>query len=306
VPEALCRKRGCWRAIERGCHLPRSILASLKRRINTLGLCLATWPVRLLGDELRGQLLEKMFESSTLEITTADRSIRFATPTPTLQWRARTALSKEPDTIRWIDRFRPSDVLWDVGANVGVFSLYAAAVRGVRVLAFEPSAENYMILCRNVDINGLADLIVAYCVALSDKTKLGVLNSASRTIGGALHQFGERGDSSVYWSNNQCMYYQGMPGFRIDDFILQFNPIFPTHLKIDVDGLELGILRGAAATLADDRLVSVMVELSSTDHKEREAGMELMTGAGFRLQARGESQASGDAAAANHFFVKQV
>jgi len=283
-----------------------TVLDGLKRRAERLGVRLASWPVRLLGDEPRGRLIEEIFDSMTFDVPVGAKSFRFATPTPTLRWRARTALSKEPDTIGWIDRFQPDDVLWDIGANVGVFSLYAAAIRGTRVVAFEPAAGNYMMLCRNVELNGLDNRVVAYCLALSGETRLGVLNSAERALGGALHQFGERGDSSVYWSEAGCIAHQGMTGFAIDDFIRLFNPPFPTHVKIDVDGLELPILRGAAATLHDRRLSSVMVELSLTDRAECELGLELLSQAGFELVAQGERQQAGGAAAANHFFARKL
>ena len=45
--------------------------------------------------------------------------------------------------------------------------------------------------------------------------------------------------------------------FTVDDFIVRFAPRFPTHIKIDVDGLEAQILEGARNTLADTRLKSL-------------------------------------------------
>src|SRR5881394_2354315 len=65
--------------------------------------------------------------------------IRFYCPAPLPEWRARSILIKEPETLEWIDDFRKGEVFWDVGANVGVFSLYAA-FRHATVYAFEPSA----------------------------------------------------------------------------------------------------------------------------------------------------------------------
>lgn len=81
-------------------------------------------------------------------------------------WRARTLFTKEPETIEWIDDFQEGDVFWDVGANVGVYTLYAATTHKLQVLAFEPSASNYLLLNRNVEINKLSDRVRAYCVGL--------------------------------------------------------------------------------------------------------------------------------------------
>ena len=71
-------------------------------------------------------------------------------------WRARTLFSKEPETIEWIDGFKDGDVFWDVGANIGVYSLYASIGRRIEVLAFEPSASNYLLLNRNIEYNHLS------------------------------------------------------------------------------------------------------------------------------------------------------
>ena len=96
-----------------------------------------------------------------------------------------------------------------------------------------------------------------------------------------------------------------MIGFTIDDFVSRFAPAFPTHLKMDVDGLEGEILRGAAATLRDPRLISAMVELSVTDHDERRRALALLADAGLDLVSQGESQGANNEAAANHLFVRR-
>ena len=52
----------------------------------------------------------------------------------------------------------------------------------------------------------------------------------------------------------------------------QFQPPFPNYLKIDVDGLEWSILRGAKQTLGDSRLRSAMIELSVSNQDETQRG----------------------------------
>jgi FkbM family methyltransferase len=264
----------------------------------------ASLPLRALGKAQRGQALEQLTADMVTRVDVPDGTLSFVTPTPLLQARANSVLSKEPDTISWIDRFDSGDVFWDVGANVGVFSLYAAR-RGVRVLAFEPSAYNYMVLCRNVELNSLDGRVVPYCIALAGHTQLGVLNSPSHELGASLHQFGGAGESSRYWNGGKCSCAQGMVGFAIDDFITQFQPPFPTWLKLDVDGLEWAILRGAAQTLRDPRLASVMAELPMSDQQERDRAIAWLSQSGFDLVMRGETQESGGESAANHFFARK-
>jgi FkbM family methyltransferase len=173
-------------------------------------------------------------------------------------WRARTLLTKEPETIEWIDTFQSGAVLWDIGANVGLYSVYAAMNSAVQVLAFEPSAANYYLLNRNIQLNGSTSCR-AYCMAFSDASIADSLNMQTTGFGGALSSFGieqdERGNQFV------PSFKQGMIGLSIDDFIDRFDPPFPTHIKIDVDGIENRIVRGAVKTLADRRLQSVSIEL---------------------------------------------
>lgn len=238
------------------------------------------------------------------EAAIAGGTIRFYAPSTLLRYRAESVLSKEPDTIEWIDKFEEDAVFWDIGANVGVYSLYAGVRRGVRVLSFEPSAANFHVLSRNIQLNRLCDRVTAYSIALSAQTQLGVLNMASASMGASLSQFGRRGESSRYWDDQTEPVVQGMVGFSIDDFIARFNPWFPNYLKMDVDGLELPILEGARDTLRDPRLKSLIVELNLTTAGEHRQAVSLLEDAGFRLISRGEIQGTQVEKAANHLFER--
>ena len=70
-------------------------------------------------------------------------------------------------TLAWIDEIGECSCLWDIGANVGVFSLYAALRPQVRVIAFEPGGGNYAALNRNIELNRMSSQISAYCIALA-------------------------------------------------------------------------------------------------------------------------------------------
>ena len=76
-----------------------------------------------------------------IKIQNAPKKLKFYCPNGITYWRAKTLLKKEPETIEWIDSFKKDDVFWDVGANVGTYSLYAG-MKGIKTLAFEPSAGN--------------------------------------------------------------------------------------------------------------------------------------------------------------------
>ena len=99
----------------------------------------------------------------------------FATPNELCKWRVKTFSSKEPETLAWIDSFKSESIFWDIGANVGLYSVYAAK-KGHEVYSFDPSVFNLEVLARNSNLNNLNDHIHIVPVALSDKTGFGKMN----------------------------------------------------------------------------------------------------------------------------------
>lgn len=276
-------------------HVKNKLRGALRRLTET--------PLRMVGQGLQAEVLERVSGTMIATVPIPDRTLHFYAPNPLLQRRAAAILTKEPDLISWMEGFSKDAVFWDIGANVGAFSLYAAARTGCRVLAFEPAAANFHVLARNIELNDLAARIDGYCLALSGSTRLGVLNLASAEMGASLSQFGAPGETSLYWGGAPAGVH-GMISFTVDQFIEQFEPPFPMHIKIDVDGLELSIIEGAKRTLRDSRLRSVMLELSISHQNERNHGIALMKAAGFRCVSQGEPQSTETESAANHLFVR--
>ena len=114
------------------------------------------------GKKMKNRILAELVGSLTPIQTqsTPHGGINFYCLGKLPQWRAETLLTKEPDTIQWIDSFEENSEFWDIGANIGVYSLYGAN-RKIKVTAFEPSASNYYILTKNIEINGFDDQILA-------------------------------------------------------------------------------------------------------------------------------------------------
>jgi FkbM family methyltransferase len=264
----------------------------------------ASLPLSGLGIAARSREIERLNEDSVISIDTARGAIKFLCLSPLVTSRATTLLTKEPDTVEWIDSFAKDGVFWDVGANVGVYSLYAALSPDVTVISFEPLAANFHALSRNLLLNDTCDRVSAYCVALSNATQLGVLNTSSVKIGSALTHFGQLGEMSPYCDKETICLPQGMIGFTIDDFIHQFHPPFPTYLKLDVDGLEWKILQGARNSLHDLRLRSVMVELSMSNEPEQRSAISYLQDCGFALKSVGSPQATTAGVGANHLFIR--
>lgn len=195
-------------------------------------------------------------------------------------WRYDTLLEKEPETIEWIDTFRAGETLWDIGANVGIYSIYAG-VKGVRTFAFEPHFANYHQLCITVAVNGLQDLVTPLCLAFAEAKSVSAMNLASLEIGTSMSNFGAALD--FRGQPFEPAFRQGMIGYDLDSFVADFGVEIPDHIKIDVDGIELAIVAGALKTLADPKLQSVSIELIDSDRAQVEAVSEIMARAGLHF-----------------------
>lgn len=262
--------------------------------------------IRVVGGKRAPSVFVRLYEEidPVISKTTDFGDISFFCPAELPAWRARTLLTKEPETIGWIDAFMKGKALWDIGANVGVYSLYAA-LKQISVLAFEPSPSNYYILCRNIEINKMGDRVSALCVAFNDKTVLDRLYMENTKPGGALSSFGETLD----WRGNTFTpsFEQSMLGFSIDDFIERFNPPLPNYIKIDVDGIEDKIIKGAKKTLSDKRVESILVELD-TERKDYDEVVGMIEEAGlkiFKKERSPEFENTAYSTSYNHIFVRR-
>lgn len=180
----------------------------------------------------------------------------------------RDLLTREPETIAWIDGFHEGEVFWDIGANVGAYALYAALVTRAPVLAFEPAAATFATLVRNVEINRLDDRVRPYCIAIAGRTALDTLNMAHTYASSVMHVFG--GDTDSLGNRIDIAFRQATPGFRIDDFVKLFAPPIPDHVKIDVDSIEPEIIDGAGELLANKKVRSLLIEVERDPDDGRE------------------------------------
>src|SRR4051794_22030831 len=87
------------------------------------------------------------------EVPTPRGPVVFVTNHPEALQYPRELIGREPETIAWIDAFETPCLFWDVGANVGTYSLYAALRPEISVVAFEPSPATYAALSRNIEAN---------------------------------------------------------------------------------------------------------------------------------------------------------
>ncbi len=204
-------------------------------------------------------------------------SFSFLTPNPLCSYRAESFSTKEPDTLAWIDSFKQNSVFWDIGANVGLYSIYAAKTRNCSVVSFEPSIFNLEILARNIFINNLNQNIQILPIALSNSIGIGTLNMSSTNIGGALSSYNQ-----FYGSDGKklnIVFKFSTLSMTMDSVIKELNLPYPKYVKIDVDGIEHLILEGGEAVLknADE----LLIEFSKDFLVQSSSLIEILTKYGF-------------------------
>jgi FkbM family methyltransferase len=202
----------------------------------------------------------------------------FSTPSQTTLWRVQTIRQKEPCTLDWIRSFAADEILLDCGANVGMYTIWAAATRGIRVFAFEPEAQNYAVLNRNIMLNGLSERVIAFGLGLSDVSGLSRLHMADLRVGGSCHSVGEPLDFQL--QPLKTAFTQGCVVARLDDLIAEGVVPTPTHIKIDVDGFEHKVIAGARRTLRNPAVKSLLIETNS-NLAEHRAMVEELQDVGF-------------------------
>lgn len=206
-------------------------------------------------------------------------------------------------TVDWIQEFiLPGDIVWDVGANIGAYSLlmalkFKAANKG-RVYSFEPEASSFNGLNRNATENQLDDYMIPICLALSDK--LGVENFylSSSAAGAATHGLREAVSDGMKFNP---VHIQGVLGLS-GDYLLEISPeLLPNHLKIDVDGFEGKVIEGMSKLLKNIHLKSILIEIS--DDVSQGAIEEIIISAGFSVFAK-EPANIGNKKINNYLFVR--
>jgi FkbM family methyltransferase len=200
-----------------------------------------------------------------------------STPNDLCVYRVDSFSIKEPETLDWIDSLEPGSIFWDIGANVGLYSVYAAK-KGCRVYAFEPSVFNLEVLARNINLNNLAAQIAIIPAALNDKTGLGTLNMTSTEIGGALSTF----DKSYGFDGKELktIFMYTTFALTIDDAVQKFGIPAPEHIKLDVDGIEHLILAGGTNSLS--KVKTVLIEISQEFKEQKAIVTAFLENEGFR------------------------
>jgi len=126
----------------------------------------------------------------------------------------------------------PRDVVVDIGANIGTFSVYAATIgRSSRVIAFEPHPENYALLCRNVEANNLCKV---ECVNAGVAGERGpcFLEVNAQNAGAHRLLIGKEVENATVCQVQTC---------TLPDVFEQYHLDTIDYLKMDCEGAEFAI-----------------------------------------------------------------
>ena len=186
--------------------------------------------------------------------------------------RARSLFTKQPSTIAWIESFRPNSVFWDIGANVGVYTLYAARRGDTSVVAFEPAAVNYFVLSANCEVNAFDDRVTCLLMGLGQGTSIAKLEVSQFEPG---HSFSVKGKRGQQLSGRQSALVLSM-----DRLVDEFGLACPNYIKIDVPGLTDDIVAGGLQTLRNPAVRELHIECSLESKGGRRIG-EMLHSLGF-------------------------
>jgi FkbM family methyltransferase len=234
---------------------------------------------------LGGIVIEAINQGSmerTQSVKSRGVTLQFTAPNRINKFRAKSFASKEPETLDWIDQLPEGCTLWDVGANVGLYSIYAAKKRECRVVAFEPSVFNLELLARNLFLNGLQSRVSLVPLALSDKLEQSQLRMTTTEWGGALSSFGQ----NFGWDGQALDQIFSFPtlGISMDEGISLLRLPDPDFIKMDVDGIEHMILRGGVGVLS--RIHGILVEINDGFEEQGKEAEKILKAAGLRRQAK--------------------
>jgi FkbM family methyltransferase len=198
----------------------------------------------------------------------------------------------EPASMLAIERFLfAGAVMFDVGANVGVLTLFGSRRVGPagHIYSFEPSSRERATLDRNVALNS-CDNVTVIASAASDRA-----GTATLRVAAGQHRGQNTLAPSFAYPGVQMEREESVPLVALDDLWRAGMVRRPNVLKIDAEGSELKVLRGAQALLRDSMPV-VIFEINDTLLKasgaSRVAVERLLTSLGYTLHRLDDATAA--------------
>lgn len=188
----------------------------------------------------------------------------------------------EPLTTKMVKKeVSKGDIVIDIGANIGYYTLIFASLVGEngKVFAFEPDPANFTILKKNIEINGYKNVVLVEKAVSNEtnKLKLYLHNSAENTI---------------INMNNDYPYIE-IDAVRLDDYFIE-NNLCINFIKMDIEGAEGKALQGMTNLLKKNSGIKVITEFRPLGLKQSgispEEFLKLLLGFGFELYEINEQE----------------
>ena len=230
-----------------------------------MDLTLRSWAERLTRSLWFKRRLPPPFDSASI----------YVSPSAGLGYAFKSMASIDPLLLRCAETFvRPGDTVWDIGANVGLFAVAAAARAGAQgqIVAFEPDVWLAQLLRRTNEIrpSSSAPMTIVPAAVAKDIAIRDFAMAARARSSNALAEYGGSQMGGVTKRHS-------VPAFNLDWLLTQLPA--PNLIKIDVEGAELEVLRGQSLMLEKVRPV-ILCEVGSAN---ADAITALLTAARYRL-----------------------
>ena len=176
-----------------------------------------------------------------IDVVLDNQKLTFRTGNGRLLWRAKSLLTEEPLMITWIRSMHRDDVVLDVGANVGIYTI-PIAKRVQTVYACELDPLNIAILKENMFLNAVTENVVVLPFACGVSAKIVDVKFRDLAYGDALQliEGGDPQNTRLGHQNHSAKVIQ----FSLDDIFVKLDISRPNKVKIDVDGNEITVLQG--------------------------------------------------------------
>lgn len=214
-------------------------------------------------------------------IKSEDKSLKFFCENYLIKYRIDTLLTKEPDTINWIKAFEKNDIFYDIGANIGLYSCFAAN-QGIKTYAFEPSVFNTELIVKNINLNNLQSLVTLIPLSLHNKNLISSFKISDIEKGAAFSTFSE--NYTHDGTQIKTIIDYKTPGITLDKCIEIFSIPYPNKIKIDVDGTEHLILQGAENILK--KCNSILIEVNEEFFEQYNEVSKILKKNNFKLLSK--------------------
>jgi FkbM family methyltransferase len=279
---------------------------TMKKVIKSFLKVIVNWMVSLARNFRIGRYVyEQILDGSMSQTKAIDHfgvKLKFAVPNSLSNYRADSFSTKEPETLEWIDAMQEGSVVWDIGANVGIYSCYAAKRRNCRVFSFEPSVFNLELLARNIFLNGLTKRVTIVPLPLSDVLSFNNLNMTSTAWGGAMSTFGQS-----YGHDGEIMqkvFEFPTIGLSMVDAVERLKIPPPDYIKMDVDGIEHLVLKGGMPVLSKTK--GILIEINDKFNTQANEADLYLREAGFTFKEKRHAEYFDVATTAEKYTYNQI